>query len=67
MQANLWYKLGIAFPAFRAICKGKASTFAEIKSNEIAQFGNKEDNYPYFNSLLSHWTYNKFIVDTAIV
>lgn len=62
MQSRIWYEYEFyeffrTFEAFRAICLGIASKFAAVKSNEITRFGSKEDNYPYFNSLLSHWKY----------
>ena len=57
MQANIWYDLGIGFPAFKAVLKGVSSglksTKADVKE-DLKRFGNKEDNYPYFARLVSN-------------
>ncbi|XP_044752058.1 SET and MYND domain-containing protein 4-like isoform X2 [Coccinella septempunctata] len=52
MLGNIWCHLGIAFPAFRALLKGFNSSFEEIETNDVECFGNKQDNYPFFNSLI---------------
>lgn len=67
MQANIWYELGIGFAAFKAICKGLQSKFTEINSINITHFGSKTDNYPYFNTLLSHLDYKDHIDSMALV
>ncbi|VEN37449.1 unnamed protein product [Callosobruchus maculatus] len=57
MQASIWYDLGIAFPAFKAVLKGAKSGFRTIKGDhceDVKKFGDKDDNYPYFNRLVSH-------------
>ncbi|XP_057661790.1 SET and MYND domain-containing protein 4-like isoform X1 [Diorhabda carinulata] len=57
MQANIWYDLGIAFPAFKAVLKGVKSGFRTIKGDfgeDLKKFGDKTDNYPYFNRLVSN-------------
>ncbi|ENN79834.1 hypothetical protein YQE_03657, partial [Dendroctonus ponderosae] len=57
MQANIWYDLGIGFPAFKAALKGVKSGFNIIKGGydeDLKHFGSKEDNYPYFNRLVSN-------------
>nr|CAI5865838.1 unnamed protein product [Callosobruchus analis] len=57
MQASIWYDLGIAFPAFKAMLKGVRSGFKTIKADhgeDVKKFGDKDDNYPYFNRLVSH-------------
>lgn len=57
MQANIWYDLGIAFPAFKAVLKGVKSGFRTIKGDyqeDLNHFGDKTDNYPYFNRLVSN-------------
>lgn len=57
MQANIWYDLGIGFPAFKAALKGVKSGFHVIKGGyeeDLKHFGSKEDNYPYFNRLVSN-------------
>lgn len=57
MQANIWYDLGIAFPAFKAVLKGVQSGFCTIKGDyqeDLKHFGDKVDNYPYFNRLVSN-------------
>ncbi|XP_050315438.1 SET and MYND domain-containing protein 4-like [Anthonomus grandis grandis] len=74
MQANIWYDLGIAFPAFKAVLKGVKSGFKCIKGGpeeDLKRFGSKEDNYPYFNRLVSNIYKSKnaapYIVMAAIV
>lgn len=62
MQANIWYDLGIAFPAFKAVLKGVKSGFKAIKGDceeDLKKFGDKNDNYPYFNRLVSNIYKNK--------
>lgn len=62
MQANIWCDLGIGFPALKAILKGVKSGFKTIKGNhteDLKHFGDKDDNYPYFNRLVSHIYKNK--------
>lgn len=62
MQANIWCDLGIGFPALKAILKGVKSGFKTIKGDhteDLKHFGDKEDNYPYFNRLVSHIYKNK--------
>lgn len=57
MQANIWYDLGIAFPAFKAMLKGVKSGFYNVKGDyeeDLKCFGNKVDNYPYFSRLVSN-------------
>ncbi|KAL1516683.1 hypothetical protein ABEB36_000563 [Hypothenemus hampei] len=57
MTANIWYDLGIGFPAFKAVLKGVKSGFKSLKRSykeDLKHFGNKDDNYPYFNRLVSH-------------
>lgn len=57
MQANIWYDLGIAFPAFKAVLKGVKSGFRTVKGDyqeDLKHFGDKVDNYPYFNRLVSN-------------
>lgn len=51
MVGDVWYHLGIAFPAFRALLKGVDCIYEEIQVDSKC-FGNKENNYPYFNSLV---------------
>lgn len=58
MQANIWYDSLSSFLSFKAICLGIPSKFTDLKSDVTARFGSKEDNYPYFSSLLSHWRYS---------
>lgn len=65
MQANIWYDLGIAFAAFKAICKGLRSRFAD--ASKTSGFGSKEDNYPHFNTLLSHLHCNEHLDSMALV
>ncbi|XP_030763066.1 SET and MYND domain-containing protein 4-like [Sitophilus oryzae] len=74
MQANIWYDLGIGFPAFKAVLKGVKSGFKNVKGGyeeDIKRFGSKEDNYPYFNRLVSNIYKSKnaapYIVMAAIV
>lgn len=67
MQANIWYGLGIGFAAFKAICKGFQSKFSDVGSMNITQFGSKTDNYPYFNTLLSHLDSKEHIDSMALV
>ncbi|KAJ8910841.1 hypothetical protein NQ315_015576 [Exocentrus adspersus] len=74
MQANIWYDLGIAFPAFKAVLKGVKSGFRALKTtyeDDLKQFGDKKDNYPYFNRLVSNIYKSKnaapYIVMAAIV
>lgn len=62
MQANIWCDLGIGFPALKAILKGVKSGFKTIKGDhteDLKHFGDKDDNYPYFNRLVSHIYKNK--------
>lgn len=57
MQANIWYDLGIGFPAFKAVLKGVKSGFNNVKGGyeeDLKHFGSKDDNYPYFNRLVSN-------------
>lgn len=74
MQANIWYDLGIGFPAFKAVLKGVKSGFKSIKGGyeeDLKHFGNQDDNYPYFNRLVSNIYKSKnaapYIVMAAIV
>ncbi|KAH1003901.1 SET and MYND domain-containing protein 4 isoform X1 [Dendroctonus ponderosae] len=74
MQANIWYDLGIGFPAFKAALKGVKSGFNIIKGGydeDLKHFGSKEDNYPYFNRLVSNIYKSKnaapYIVMSAII
>lgn len=62
MQANIWYDLGIAFPAFKGVLKGVISGFRTVKGDyqeDLKHFGDKVDNYPYFNRLVSNIYKNK--------
>ncbi|XP_045465214.1 SET and MYND domain-containing protein 4-like isoform X2 [Harmonia axyridis] len=52
MFGDIWYHLGIAYPAFRALLKGINSTLQTVELDNIKCFGDKEDNYSFFNSLL---------------
>lgn len=57
MMANMWYELGIAFPAVKAIFKGVHVGFTTLNSKETQnykKFGDYSNNYDYFNSLNSH-------------
>ncbi|CAG9864473.1 unnamed protein product [Phyllotreta striolata] len=57
MKANIWYDLGIAFPAFKAVLKGAKTGFKIVKGDyeaDLKKFGDKTDNYPYFNRLVSN-------------
>lgn len=57
MVDNIWYELGIAFAAAKAVFKGAHSGFATLDPKEvqkITKFGDINDNYPYFCSLVSH-------------
>lgn len=69
MQANVWYELGVTYPAFRAVCKGLPSNFktAEICYDTPIKFGSKQDNYPYFNSLISHTSSMEYLDVMATV
>ncbi|KAL3285325.1 hypothetical protein HHI36_019434 [Cryptolaemus montrouzieri] len=70
MQTNIWYHLGIAFPAFRAFLKGITSSYMNKDNLKNECFGNKNDNYPYFNSLVYHIRDNDietFICSTIVV
>ncbi|CAH1968869.1 unnamed protein product [Acanthoscelides obtectus] len=74
MKGSIWYDLGIAFPAFKAVLKGVKSGFKTIKgdhSEDLKKFGDKQDNYPYFNRLISHIYKTKnaapYVVMAAVV
>jgi hypothetical protein len=74
MQANIWFDLGIAFPAFKAMLQGALSGFESLECSyeeDLKCFGDKQDNYRYFNRLLSNIYKNKnvapYIVMAAIV
>ncbi|KAF5285531.1 hypothetical protein FQA39_LY16596 [Lamprigera yunnana] len=57
MQCNLWYHIGIAFPAMRAIIKGITIGFRMLESDyeaDTLQYGNTVNNYGYFNKLVSN-------------
>lgn len=57
MQTKLWYDVGIAFPAWRAVVKGVDSGYAELKEqlkSDVHQYGDFKDNYSYFNRLESN-------------
>lgn len=56
MTANMWYELGIGFPAARAIFKGAIEGFATFdkETQNPGKFGDYSNNYIYFNSLESH-------------
>lgn len=58
LRNDFWYEIGIGFPVFKALLKGKRSHFQGFKKpyskNSIewnVAFGSVEDNYPYFNTL----------------
>ncbi|CAH0547824.1 unnamed protein product [Brassicogethes aeneus] len=74
MQTNIWHDLGIGFPAFKAMLKGVKSGFRNIKGNheeDLRCFGSTDDNYPYFNRLVSNIYRSKnvvpYIVMSAVV
>lgn len=70
MQANIWYDLGIAFPAFKAMLKGVKSGFHNVKGDyeaDLKRFGDKIDNYPYFNRLVSNIFKNKNVAPYIVV
>lgn len=67
MQANIWFELGIAFAAFKAMCKGLYSKFSILNPGDFTKFGSKEDNYTYFNTLVSHLSYNEHVDSMALV
>lgn len=57
MMANIWYELGIAFPAVKAIFKGANVGFSTLNATEVEnhkKFGDYSNNYGYFDSLNSH-------------
>lgn len=61
LRNNFWYEIGIGFPVFRALLKGKQSNFRTIelsyetdRSESNIKFGTSDDNYPYFNTLLTN-------------
>lgn len=56
MQINLWYDIGIAFPALKAMLKGVKSGFENLTDNyesDLLRYGNINNNYGYFNRLLA--------------
>lgn len=57
-QLDLWYNVGIGYPAFKAVQKGINSNHQKLPLKSIIisnrQFGSKEDNYPYFNDLITN-------------
>ncbi|KAF2906131.1 hypothetical protein ILUMI_00047 [Ignelater luminosus] len=74
MQADLWYNIGIAFPAFRALLKGAKSGFNTLDTDyktDTVCFGNKCNNYPYFNKLVSNISKMKnilpFIISATVI
>lgn len=70
MQTDLWYNIGIAFPAFRALIKGARSGFNTLDSDHKADtvcFGDEHDNYPYFNKLVSNISKMKNVLPLIIV
>ncbi|KAB0792442.1 hypothetical protein PPYR_14401 [Photinus pyralis] len=56
MRADLWYHLGIGFPAVRALFKGLPHGLRALSSSyeDTAKFGDPFDNYPYFDKLISN-------------
>lgn len=70
MQANIWYDLGIAFPAFKAVLRGVKSGLRAIKGTheeDLKHFGDKNDNYPYFNRLVSNIFKSKNVAPYVVV
>lgn len=70
MQTNFWHDLGIGFPGFKAMLKGIPSGFRNIKGDheeDLKSFGSKEDNYPYFNRLVSNIYRSKNVVPYTVV
>ncbi|XP_044254997.1 SET and MYND domain-containing protein 4-like [Tribolium madens] len=74
MQANIWFDLGIALPAFKVMLEGAATGFRSLEGgfeDDLKCFGDKDDNYRYFNRLLSNIYKNKnvapYIVMATIV
>lgn len=70
MQANIWYDLGIAFPAFKAMLKGIGSGFQTLEGGyegDLKCFGDKNDNYRYFNRLVSNIYKNKNVAPYIVV
>lgn len=70
MQANLWYKIGIAFPALRAVIKGISTGLCNLKStfeDDTLSFGNKNNNYGYFNKLVSNMSMMANLTPLVIV
>lgn len=71
MQANIWFDLGIAFPAFKALVKGigaglEVSADANYEE-DLKKFGDKQNNYKYFNRLLSNIYKNKNMAPYTIM
>ncbi|XP_019867309.1 SET and MYND domain-containing protein 4 [Aethina tumida] len=70
MQTNFWHDLGIGFPGFKAMLKGIPSGFRNIKGDheeDLKSFGSKEDNYPYFNRLVSNIYRSKNVVPYTVM
>ncbi|KAK4872965.1 hypothetical protein RN001_014994 [Aquatica leii] len=57
MRCNLWYYIGIGFPALRTIIKGVSTGLCTLETkfeDDTARFGVVDNNYPYFNKLVSN-------------
>nr|XP_022900036.1 SET and MYND domain-containing protein 4-like [Onthophagus taurus] len=57
MTAGIWYDLGVAYPAFRGVVKALEANLPKLESSYesmVENFGNKENNYEYFNKLLTN-------------
>ena len=55
MATNFWYHMGIGLPSFKAMVKGVNSVFKEVNPvTETKCFGSLNDNYCYFNTLMSN-------------
>lgn len=57
IRGNIWFHLGIAFPAFKTMILGVQSGFCQNEcsfEDDLKQFGDKNDNYFYFNRLIAN-------------
>ncbi|KAK5640019.1 hypothetical protein RI129_010830 [Pyrocoelia pectoralis] len=70
MQSDLWYHLGIGFPALKGLIKGLPSGFCTLNSSyeaDTVKFGDELDNYPYFNKLITNLSKMDDIIPITII
>lgn len=70
MQTGLWFNIGIAFPAWRAVVRGIKSGFSEPLDgceSDVDHYGDINDNYIYFNKLESNISRLAFVKMMAVV